>query len=316
MNILLTGASGFVGRATLAYLRDLPKVNVRLGLRTAMPRFNEFHQFEIGNLGSATNWTEALKDTDTVIHLAARVHVMNDRAADPLAEFRAVNVAATQTLAQQAAQTGVRRMVYLSSVKVLGESSTPGISLSEDSPCVPCDPYAISKLEAENVLRLVGGQSGMEIVILRPPLVHGPGVGANFAALMRAVRRGIPLPLGCIRNRRSLIGVGNLASAIALCSHHQAAANQTFLVSDQHDVSTPELAQELAKAMNRSAHLLPVPVGWLKTLGNISGKSAAIDRLCGDMQIDSSKITRMLGWRPALSLQESLVQTVAVEDLA
>lgn len=311
MNILLTGASGFVGKATLAQLPRLPGTHIRLALRQPLADFAREHQHMISGIDANTHWTSALQGIDTVVHLAARVHVMRDTATDPLAAFRAVNVDGTLALARQAVELGVRRLVYVSSVKVLGESTAPRTAFTEDSPTDARDPYGISKLEAENGLKGLAAQTGLEVVILRPPLVYGPGVGANFQALMRAVQRGIPLPLGSIHNQRSLVAVQNLASAICLCTHHPQASNQTFLVSDQHDLSTPELVRAIAKAMGRPARLLPVPPTLLNVLGKVTGRSAAVQRLCGDLRVDSRKISQMLGWQPVLTAQEALDATVS-----
>ena len=306
MNILLTGASGFVGKATLAQLQRLPGTHIRLALRQPLADFAREHQHMISGIDANTHWTSALQGIDTVVHLAARVHVMRDTATDPLAAFRAVNVDGTLALARQAVELGVRRFVYVSSVKVLGESNAPNSAFTEDSPSDARDPYGISKLEAENGLKSLAEQTGLDMVILRPPLVYGPGVGANFQALMRAVQRGIPLPLGSIHNQRSLVSVHNLASAICLCTHHAKAINQTFLISDQRDLSTPELVRGIAKAMGRPARLLPVPPTLLNVLGKLTGRSAAVQRLCGDLRVDSKKISQLLGWQPVLTVQEAL----------
>ena len=313
MNILLTGANGFVGKATLAGLRTLPEASIRLALRnpiTDSTLHSPYQQHLIDGINSQTDWAEALKGIETVVHLAARVHVMNDSSPDPLAAFRAVNVAGTIALARQAAHAGVQRMVYISSIKVLGESTAPGQAFDETSPTGACDPYGISKLEAEQGLRQVSDQTGLEVVILRPPLVYGPGVGANFQALMRAVQRGLPLPLGAIQNQRSLVAVDNLASAIRLCTHHAAAANQTFHVSDQADLSAPALIRAIATALGRPARLFPFPVVLLKTLGQLTAKSDAVERLCSDLRVDASKISRMLGWLPVINVQDAMRQTV------
>jgi nucleoside-diphosphate-sugar epimerase len=314
MNILLTGASGFVGRAMLGFLQTMPDTSIRLAVRTPFidrADLAAHEQCQIDTIDGHTSWAPALQGIDTIIHLAARVHVMHDHSADPLAAFRAVNTEGTLALARQASRAGVRRMVYVSSIKVLGESTEPGQALTEISPTNPRDPYGISKLEAEQGLRRLSVETGLEVVILRPPLVYGPGVTANFQALMRAVQRGWPLPFGAIQNQRSLVAVDNLVSAIYLCAHHPDAANQTFLVSDQQDLSTPGLVRAQAQALGRTARLLPVPVVVLTSLGTITGRSAAVQRLCSDLRIDSSKISNMLGWHPAVTVQEALRRTAA-----
>lgn len=247
----------------------------------------------------------------TIIHLAARVHVMHDTAADPLAAFREVNVDTTLQLASQAAAAGVRRFVFVSSVKVNGESTAIGRAFAETDAPAPQDAYALSKWEAEQGLRQIAASTGMEVVIIRPPLVYGPGVKANFAALMRAVQRGVPLPLGAVRNLRSLVGLDNLVDFIITCAHHPAAANQTFLVSDGADISTPDLVRAMARAAARPARLLSVPVGVLASLASLLGKRAAVDRLCSSLQLDISKAHELLQWTPPVTLEEGLRRAFA-----
>lgn len=242
----------------------------------------------------------------TVIHLAARVHVMHDSANDPLAAFREVNLDATLALAAQAAAAGVRRFVFASSVKVNGEATAADHPYTERDAPAPQDAYAISKWEAEQGLRQIAASTGMEVVIIRPPLVYGPGVKANFAALMRAVQRGVPLPLGAVHNLRSLVGLDNLVDFIITCTRHPAAANQTFLVSDGADISTPDLVRAMARAAGRPARLLSVPVGVLASLASLLGKRAVVDRLCSSLQLDISKARELLQWTPPVTLEEGL----------
>jgi UDP-glucose 4-epimerase len=262
----------------------------------------------VGEIGANTGWQRAVDGCDAVVHLAARVHVMRDSAADPLAAFRAVNVDGTLNLARQAAAAGVKRFVFLSSIKVNGEGSEVPY-LESDSPA-PLDPYAISKWEAEQGLREIAAQTGMEVVILRPPLVYGPGVKANFARLIRAVERGWPLPLGAIDNRRSLLFLGNLVDAIRLCLEHPAAANRTYLLSDGEDVSSAELVRRLAKAMGKPARLLPVPAWAFGLAGRLLGRRQEVARLLGSLTVDSSAIRRELGWVPPYTLDQGLALTV------
>jgi nucleoside-diphosphate-sugar epimerase len=236
---------------------------------------------------------------------------MNDRKANPLAEFRAVNLNGTLNLARQAAAIGVKRFLFISSVKVNGEGTQPGLAFTEADIPDPQDVYGLSKLEAEQGLRQIAADTGMEVVIIRPPLVYGPGVKANFASLMRAVKKGWPLPLGAIHNQRSLIALDNLVDFIVTCITHPKAANQTFLISDGQDLSTPELVRGLAEAAGTSARLLPVPVWGLEWAGRLVGKGEAVQRLCGNLQIDSSKARTLLGWKPKVSVTEGLRRAVA-----
>jgi nucleoside-diphosphate-sugar epimerase len=260
----------------------------------------------VGRVDDATHWTGALRDVDAVIHLAARVHVVKDTSADSLNQFRKVNVFGTLNLARQAAAAGVKRFVFVSSVKVNGESTPAGHAFTEADEPNPQDAYAVSKLEAEQGLREIAAQASMEVVIVRPPLVYGLGVKANFAALRRAVQRGWPLPLGAVRNQRSLMALDNLVDFIVTCTTHPQAANQTFLASDAHDLSTPELVSGLARAAGVPARLLPVPVWVLQAGATLLGKGDAVRRLCGNLQVDISKARELLGWVPPLSVDEGL----------
>lgn len=261
-------------------------------------------------LGPEADWFDALTGTQAILHLAARAHILHDEAADPLAAYRAVNTAGTLRLAEQAAAAGVRRFVFVSTVKVHGESSPPGRPFDETMAPVPEGPYAVSKLEAEQGLAALAARTGMEVVVVRPPLVYGPGVKANFAAMARAVDRGWPLPLGAIDNRRSLIGVDNLVDLLLRCLDHPAAANQAFLASDGEDLSTPEMLRRLGTALGRPARLLPVPQTLLRAGGALLGRGPAVDRLCGSLQVDITKARTLLGWSPPVSVDEGLRRTV------
>jgi len=254
----------------------------------------------------SVDWGKVLVGVSTVVHLAARVHVMHETETDPLTAFRAVNVGGTLKLARQAAAAGVKRFVFISSVKVNGESTSSGKAFTELDAPNPQDAYGQSKHEAEQGLRQLSADTGMEVVIIRPPLVYGPGVKANFAALMRAVQRGWPLPLGAVHNQRSLVALSNLVDFIVTCLTHPAAANQTFLVSDGEDLSTPDLIRRMARAMNRPARLLPVPVWALQAVALLLGKGDAVQRLCGNLQVDISKARKLLGWNPPVSVDEGL----------
>jgi len=270
------------------------------------------HEVVVPDMNAQTDWHAALAGCNAVVHLAARVHLMHDTAQDPLALYRATNTEATLNLARQAAQAGVKRFVFISSIKVNGEGcDTP---YRETDVAAPEDAYAMSKWEAEQGLQRIAQETGLEIVILRPPLVYGPGVKANFLRLMRMVQRGWPLPLGAIRNRRSLLYLGNFVDAICLCVEHPAAAGQTFLLDDGAPVSTPQLVRAVARAMGRPARLLAVPVGVLELAGALLGKRKAVARLTGSLCVDSSAIRLRLGWKPPFSMEAGLAATVA--DLA
>ncbi len=309
MRVLVTGASGFVGRALCPALQD-DGHRVIAAVRSAGGLPEGCEARIVGDIGPETDWTEALRDTETVVHLAARVHVMRESAADPLTAFRRTNTEGTLCLARAAAQAGVRRFVFLSSVKVLGETCHEG-PFTDASPPNPQDPYAVSKWEAETGLSDLAREFGMEVVILRPPLVYGPGVRGNFLSLLRLVDRGLPLPLGAVRNRRSLLGLGNLVDAIGLCLTHPAAPGRTFLLRDGEDLSIPELVRRLARDLERRAPPFPVPVGLLKLGASCIGKSAEARRLLGSLTVDDRPIRQELEWNPPFTLDEGLDETVA-----
>jgi nucleoside-diphosphate-sugar epimerase len=313
--IAVTGASGFVGAAVCNALHSRG-FGVRGTVRSlsSVSAIAGFEHLAIGNFDASSDWTTALAGVDCVIHSAARVHVMNEFSADPLAEFRRVNVASTLNLAQQAAAAGVLRFVFVSSVKVNGEETLPGQAFTESDAPAPLDPYGQSKHEAELGLRQLAVDTGMEVVIVRSPLVYGPGVKANFAALMRAVQRGWPLPLGAVHNQRSLVALDNLVDLIVTCLHHPAAANQTFLASDGQDLSTAELVRGMARATGVPARLWPVPVWALQGAAGALGKGAAVQRLCGNLQVDISKARNLLGWVPPVGVDEGLRRAVRTGD--
>jgi nucleoside-diphosphate-sugar epimerase len=311
MNVVITGLNGFVGRALCVELMRCGH-SVRGALRQSNGRpalTEEVESVVVGTINATTDWKVALVDCAVVVHLAARVHVMNDKANDPLAEFREVNTEGTLNLARQAAQVGVKRFVFISTIKVNGEGRDA--PYRETDVPAPEDAYAISKWEAEQGLRQIADDTGLEVVILRPPLVYGPGVKANFQRLIHIVKRGWPLPLGAIRNRRSLLYLGNFVDAIRLCVEHPAAAGQTFLLDDGEPVSTPELIRAVAHALARPAHLLVVPVWMLDAAGALLGKRAAVARLTGSLFVDSSAIRLRLGWTPPYSKEAGLETTVA-----
>ena len=306
--VLVTGANGFIGNALCEALLCSGHV-VRGALRSAYSGITAVESQVVGEINGSTDWSEALRNIDVVIHLAARVHVMDDQSADPLAEFRRVNVDGSLNLAKQAASAGVKRLIYLSSVKVNGEYTLPGRPFRESDMANPQDAYGRSKFEAEQGLLLVAQQTGMEVVIIRPPLVYGQGVKANFASMMRAVKRGIPLPLGAIHNSRSFVYVGNLVSLIANCITHPAAANQVFLVSDGSDLSTTQLLKKCATALAVKSRLWHVPESLIESLAALVGKRDVAQRLCGNLQVDITKAQSLLGWAPPIAIAEGLKAT-------
>lgn len=303
---LITGGYGFVGRAVCAALL-YRHYNIRLVVRDdTHPNIYPCELSVVDGIRYDTNWASALPGVAVVIHCAARVHIMHETVADPLNAFRAVNVDGTLNLASQAAVAGVKRFVFISSVKVNGENTQVGQIFKETDTPNPQDAYSQSKHEAEQGLRQISADTGMEVVIIRPPLVYGPGVKANFAALMRAVQKGWPLPLGAVHNQRSFVALDNLVDFIITCTTHPQAANQTFLVSDGHDLSTTELVRGMAQAAGVSARLLPVPVRAIQAVGSLLGKGDAMQRLCGNLQVDIAKSRHLLDWVPPISVDEGL----------
>lgn len=293
MRFFVTGASGFVGSALSSELK-LRGIDVHSILRTQQ------------EIDGSTDWRDALQGVSVVIHLAARVHVMHENAANPLAEFRKVNVEGTEHLARSAAAAGVKRLVYVSSIKVNGEETIGGQRYSEESAPFTKDPYGISKWEAEQALQRVAAETGLEVVIIRPPLVYGVGVKGNFAQMLSVVSRRIPLPFAAVKNQRSLIYVGNLVDALISCAIHPVASGKTYLVCDGEDISTPELLNSLGVGMGRPARLFQCPMWLLSMMGEITGRSDQLQRLVGSLQIDSHKIRSELNWKPPYSLQQGL----------
>ena len=306
--ILVTGATGFVGEAVVQRLLvENNSKSVVVAVRKDRQSWpDRVVPHVMGDLDTTTDWSTALVGISAVVHCAARVHVMADTAANPLDEFRRVNVQGTLNLARQAAAAGVQRFVFVSSIKVNGEATQPYCFFAAADTPAPLDAYGISKMEAEQELRELAAKTGLEVVIIRPPLVYGPGVKANFAAMMRWLQRGIPLPLGAIHNQRSLVALDNLVDLIVTCISHPAAANQTFLVSDGDDVSTTELLRRMGQAMGHPARLLPVPIGLLTLAATVVGRRDMAQRLCGSLQVDIEKTQRFLGWTPPLSMDQGL----------
>ena len=308
MKVLVTGASGFVGSGLCAHL-VAKGYTVRGAVRSKPGKpLPGVECRSVSDMGADTNWSGALADNNAVVHCAARVHVMNEASGDPLAAFREVNVKGAACLAEQAADSGVKRFIYISSVKVNGESTSEYPFKADDLP-VPEDPYSISKWEAEQALLKIAKKTELEVVIIRPPLVYGPGVRANFLRLMQGIRSGVPLPLGAIENLRSMVALDNLVDLIEACLNHPAAINQTFLVSDGEDISIKALLQRTGVALGRPARLIPVPVSLLWVMARLIGKSDFAQRLCGSLQVDISKTLDRLSWSPPVSVDEALHKT-------
>lgn len=300
---MLTGANGFVGSALKAELVSDSRIKVMTAVRKEGTGPN---CFAVGNIDGDTDFSEALVDIDVVIHAAARAHIMRDEVVDPLAEYRKVNVEGTLNLAHQAVAAGVRRFVFLSSIKVNGEATTQKTSFQAGDVPLPEDAYGISKLEAEQGLILLAAETSMEVVIIRPPLVYGPSVKGNFASMIKLVDKGVPLPLGAIYNKRSLVGIDNLVDLIIRCIDHPAAANQIFLAGDGEDLSTTELLSGVGKAMGKPTRLIPVPAGLLQFGAIVLGKRAMAQRLLGSLQVDISKTCELLDWKPPYTVEEGL----------
>lgn len=294
MRILVTGAGGFVGSALVPALRGQGDEVTEAGRRN------------VGELGPDTDWRPALGGVETVIHLANRAHVMREEVADPLPLFRQVNVEGSVRLAEQAAAAGVRRLVFVSSIKVNGEATRPGRPFTAADVPAPLDAYGLSKWEAEKALAAVAANTGLELVVVRPPLIYGPGVKGNLRSLMNVVRRGLPLPLGAVDNRRSLVGLGNLCDLLSLCARSPEAVGRTFLARDGEDLSTPDLIRRMGRAVGRPARLLPVSPALLRLAGVLTGRGAAVGRLLGSLEIDDAETRAVLGWVPPFGVDDGL----------
>ena len=310
--VLITGATGFVGHYLCERLlaEDFIVHGTLLASETPSSLVDGVIPVTVEPLGADTQWIHAFAGVNTIIHLAARVHIMEDSAVDPLSEFRKVNVAGTERLAHEAARAGVKRLVFISSIKVNGEETPNSYnSYNSDSPAKPSDPYGISKWEAEQALHRIETETDLEVVIVRPTLVYGPGVKANFLKMVKIIQRGIPLPLATIKNRRSLIYVGNLVDALVTCAVHPNAAGNTYLVSDGEDISTSDLIRRTAKALGAPERLFTVPLSLMLLAGKLTCKSSAVKRLTGSLAVDSSKIRLELGWIPPFTMNEGLNET-------
>ena len=307
MRLLITGATGFIGGAVLARAVLDPTLEVWGSERRALAREKMLvDPTFFRDLAPDTDWAEAVSGVETVVHTAARVHVMNDLSRDPLLDYRRTNVEGTLSLARQALEAGVRRFIFISSIKVNGEHTLPGRPFAADDLPKPADLYGLSKHEAESGLRRLSRESGLELVIIRPVLVYGPGVKANFLSMLRWIHRGVPLPLGAIDNKRSLLALGNLVDLIITCLRHPSAANQTFLVSDDEDLSTTALLRRVARSLDRPARLIPVPPKVLGGVARFLGKADLAQRLCWSLQVDITKTRELLGWAPPVTVDEGL----------
>jgi len=310
MKLLVTGANGFVGHSLCNALQRAGHA-VAAGVRRTQGLAGEV---VLPSLEDSAAWeaSQVPLPYDVVVHLAARVHVMHEQVSDPSSLYRSANATTTMALARASARAGVRRLVFLSSIKVHGECTSTGTYFVASGPTAPQDPYGISKMEAEQGLRQIAEETGMEVVIVRPPLVYGPRVKANFASLMRAVQRGLPLPLASVtHNRRSFVALDNLVDLLITCIDHPAAANQTFLVSDGEDLSTTDLLRRLGHAMEKPARLFPVPPSLLQLGANLLGKGDMAQRLLGNLQVDISHTRNTLNWSPPISVDEGLRRAVA-----
>lgn len=305
VRILLTGATGFLGRTLLQELLHREH-EVTAAVRHVLPVAEGLRSYPIVDIGGTTDWLPVLQGIEVVVHAAARVHVVRERHPDPLAEYRHVNVDGTLRLARQAVASGVRRFVFISSIKVNGESTLLGKPFLAGDVPAPEDPYGVSKLEAEQGLMRLADEAGMELVIIRPPLVYGPGVKGNFASMIKLVEKGLPLPLGAIRNKRSLVGIDNLVDLIIRCIDHPAAANRVLLAGDGEDLSTTELLRAVGKAMGKPARLIPVPASMLQLGAGLLGQRAMAQRLLGSLQVSISQTCELLDWKPPYTVEEGL----------
>jgi nucleoside-diphosphate-sugar epimerase len=305
MNVLLTGANGFLGSRLAVTLNSTPYVRLTAAVRRSV-QLSAMNVVEVQSLDANTDWSDAVTDQQVVIHAAARAHIMKDEVVDPLVEYRQTNVDGTLNLARQAAVAGVRRFIFISSIKVNGERTYIGKPYTAEDIPAPEDAYGISKYEAEQGLLQIASDTELEVVIIRPPLVYGPGVKGNFSSMMQVVKKGFPLPLGATNNKRSFVALDNLVDLIITCINHPAAANQVFLAGDGESLSTTELLRGVAKAAGVSSRLIPVPAAVLMFGASLLGKKAIAQRLLGSLQVDISKARDLLGWTPPISVEEGL----------
>jgi len=305
MKILLTGANGFVGGHLVQALEATPGIDLTAAIRRPVEVLAA-RTIMVQDLDANTDWSAALKNQNVVIHAAARAHIMKDDAADPMLEYRRTNVEGTLNLAHQAAAASIKRFIFLSSIKVNGEQTEVGRPFYADDTARPIDDYGVSKAEAEKGLLEISSDTGMEVVIIRPPLVYGQNIKGNFAKLIALVAKGVPLPLAMVKNQRSFVAIDNLVDLIITCINHPKAANQIFLVSDGQDLSTPELLDGMAKAMGRDMRLFPIPLSLLSFVAGVIGKRDEANRLLGSLQLDISKTLDVLDWAPVINFEEGV----------
>lgn len=306
--VLVTGSTGFVGSALLAELKKFPDFRVVCAVRSAVSPASD-DVVVVGNIDGTTDYSAALNGVDVVVHLAARAHIMREEVVDPLSEYRKVNVEGTLNLANQSVAAGVKRFIFISSIVVYGLNSLRPFKETDTE--APHDAYAVSKCEAEQGLRKLSTETGLEVVIIRPPLVYGGAAPGNFRSLINLASKSVPLPFGSVNNHRSMVYVGNLVSFIIRCIQHPMAANHTFLVSDGEDVSLRKLVTFIRLCLGRSPRLLPVPLWLFKLVGAVTGKQGVVDRLVGDLQVDSSKARTLLEWVPPFTVSQGIEATVA-----
>lgn len=309
MKVLVTGSTGFVGSRVVALSEEREWEVVPVVRKTSQIQPNSF---AVPSIGLATDWSGAFDGVDCVVHCAARVHQMNESEQDALTAYRETNTLGTLNLARQAVEAGVKRFVFVSSIKVNGEFTELGSPFQPNLNNIPQDPYGLSKYEAEVELNQLSKETGLEVVIIRPPLVYGPGVKANFLSMMRMIDKGIPLPFGAIKNQRSLVYLDNLCSLILTCCQHSSAPGHTFLASDYQDVSTTQLMQTIALSMNKTPRLLPIPMSWIQWVASVLKKQHIAQRICGSLQVETRLTKEILGWVPPVTFDEGIKKTVEV----
>ena len=307
--VLVTGANGFVGRHLCAYFEKYQQIQIRKAIREDDSKKNE--AYEVGDICGTTYWGPILSEINCVVHLAGLVHVLEKNSANPLASFRVVNVDGTINLARQAVRAGVKRFIFLSSIKVNGEKTEGNPFCADDTPA-PSDPYSMSKFEAEKALFRLGKKTGLEVVVIRPPMVYGPAAKGNFSRLVWLVQNMKVLPFGNVKNKRSLLYVNNLCDLILHCIYHEKAAGQVITACDTHDLSTPELIHLIAKCLHTKCYLFPMPINLLLLWGQLLGKNAEISRLTESLQIDHDEVKRKIGWHPPVKVNEAFIRSIVV----